>query len=482
MRGNAYSNFNQFVQPVRSPNTTLYIPKQVVRKKQQPSVPLKVRNHHLKQGDSYSTPYLQARSPFLTVGKRIEHIKLEKDALLDQLRENDTLERQLLEESEVARKKREEDSLDKIHREVKILKERLFEKEQQERWILDKNRQDKEDHEKRALESVQLNREELLRKITNYETRISEIKDQTEIQKLQQEKEEVTRKWKQIELDEQSRHERDELEKKASILKQKEQREIEQLELERLQGESKQLKSMLESKTNEETWLQRRVGPTESTKYSADGDIADDETTRPHRRITKRRNRRNNNTTTTNDTTIFHSSDRSLEDRFQQLTKEAGTYSTPEVNPPDNHHTTETDYQSIFNNLQQDIKSKQANITSREESNKLEFMYKTLAMLSDFNKKSGNITNLDRPTNTHVDKSIVTGNCGCNISHSSNDTNNNEDSNRGMVSNSKIEANNSILPTHFNQDTDQDSDVEAVRSTMDTLTQMMNESFKDDSG
>jgi len=91
---------------------------------------------------------LQARNPTLTVNKRIEQIKMEKDQLLEQLRENDNLEQRLLDESENARKKREEEGLARIHQEVRLLQERLREKELQEKWILDKTRQDKESQDK----------------------------------------------------------------------------------------------------------------------------------------------------------------------------------------------------------------------------------------------------------------------------------------------------------------------------------------------
>jgi hypothetical protein len=451
MRGNAYSNFNQFIQPVRQPNSTLFIPKQMVRRNKPVTHRVPVPNYN--PVGSYSNHHLQARNPFLTVGKRIDQIKLEKEALLEQLRENDTLEKKLLEESELSRKKTEEEGLERIHREMRLLKERLSEKERQEKWILDKTRQDKEDREKRDLANVQHNRDELVGKIADYEKRISEIRDQTEIQKLQQEKEEVTRKWKQIDLEEQARIERDEIEKKAAVLKQKEQQDIEQMELKRLQEESTQLKSLLDSKTNEQTWLQRRIAPDTPTPKSVDGNVADDETIRPGRRITKRRNRRSNTCNTTNNSTQFHNTDRSLEDRFQQLTKEAGTYSPPHTNPVPPPVKTEydTDYNNIFNQLLVDIRAKQNNVTSTDDSDRLAFMYKTLSMLTQLNKK-------DTP---HLDQGGTTNSQNGNSNISNQD---NQDS---------------ILPTHFGSETDQDSEVETIRKTMTGLSQLINESTKD---
>ena len=258
MRGNAYSNFNQFINPVRSPNTSVFVPRRVNRRPQPRTVATRV---NLPQSRGHNMAGLQARNPMLTVNKRIEQIKMEKDQLLDQLRENDTLEKRLLEESDIARKKREEEGLARIHQEVRLLQERLREKELQEKWILDKTRQDKESQDKLQLETVTKNREELLLKINTYENRITEIQDQTTLEQLKQEKDAMTRKWKQIEMEEQAKHKREEMEKQAAILKQKEQQEIEKLELQRLQNETKHLRTVIESKSSEQKWLERRQPP-----------------------------------------------------------------------------------------------------------------------------------------------------------------------------------------------------------------------------
>ena len=479
MRGNAYSNFTQFINPVRPPNTTVYLPRRQPRRPVQPRVHATVVNTGRppqvvgQPARRHNLAGLQARNPMLTVSKRIDQIKQEKEELLDRLRENDNLEKKLLDESEAARRKRETESLERIHKEVRLLKERIHEKELQEKWILDKTRQEKESQEKRELENVHRNREELVRKLTSAENRITEIRDQSALERLKQEKEEMTRKWKNIEEEERARHERDEMEKKAEILRQQEQREIEQLELARLQNETKQLRNALDSKSNEQLWLEKRQPAPPPPPSSVASTV---ESVKPKTRtITRRRNKAVTSTACVTgcgrEKQLFQSSDRSIDARVQQLTKEAGTYRepTPSLAPSEKPAPTPSRYQQMFDELQRELHQQRNLPKSEADSERLDFTYRTLAMLKS----------LQQTPTPKVDGTSDTQSCGCNgktpspsvtpsVTHSIS-----PDDSASQVGSHK--SKHSVLPSQYGSLLDDDTDDEDVKSTLTVLSKIISE-------
>lgn len=253
--------YNNFLNPVRRPNSSLFIPNtygptinnnQVNGIYNNPPKGL-YNNQHLLSKNS-----LNQTMPIVK-NRKLNDIINEKKHLLSSLKEKEKLERDIIEKTEIAIRKQHETELNNVQFSIENLKNQLEEKEKLEKWVIKRREEFLKEIEIKELERIRTSKYDLLHKINQQEKNITKIKEDEELRDLQKEKELLSNKYKQMELDEMQRVEMEINQEKIEMKKKRERNEIQNLELMKIQRESEHLRKSIQHKNNQEKWLNNKM-------------------------------------------------------------------------------------------------------------------------------------------------------------------------------------------------------------------------------
>ena len=253
--------YNNFINPVRRPNSSLFIPNtygptinnnQVNGIYNYPPKGLYNNQHLLSKNSLHKTISI-------VKNRKLNDIVNEKNQLLSSLKEKEKLERDIIEKTEIAIRKQHETELNNVQFSIENLKNQLEEKEELEKWVKKRREEFLKEIEIKELERIRTSKYDLLHKLNQQEKNITKIKEDEELRDLQKEKELLSNKYKQMELDEIQRVKTEINQEKIEMKKKRERNEIQNLELMKIQRESEHLRKSIQHKNNQEKWLNNKM-------------------------------------------------------------------------------------------------------------------------------------------------------------------------------------------------------------------------------
>ena len=233
-----------FINPIRRPQSSLYIPN---------NQPQLINNNNVKPRINILPNNYQDNS------RNLEFIKKEKHNLEETLKEKENLEIRIIEETEKAIKNQHQRELDSVQNQILRLKTQLDEKSKLEKYIQKKQENFLREQEERTLNKIRAGKFELMDRITQQEKNITKIKEEEELRNLKKEKESLARQFKEMEVSEIYRREKEITQAEIDIKKEREQAEIQNLEVLKIKQETENLRNLIDHKNNQEKWLSNRL-------------------------------------------------------------------------------------------------------------------------------------------------------------------------------------------------------------------------------
>lgn len=289
----AYNAYNNFINPVRRPNSSLFpiggarpvghqvnygyannnIPPYQTNANQ-PRIASEIRqggqmgplthSHHTNNSVDNVPPHL------LSNNKRLELIKKDKDNLYQSLKENELLEQELISKSEKAIKLQQEREVKDIQNQVKILRKELEEKEALEKRLNEKQVKIQIEQERQELDKIRENKSYILDKINDQERHLIEMREKDELRRLEHEKELLTKKWQEAQLDEERKKQHELYERESRLKTEHERSKLESIEISRLRQETENLKDLLDHRSNQEEMLTKRINMDREREIAAE--------------------------------------------------------------------------------------------------------------------------------------------------------------------------------------------------------------------
>ncbi len=284
----AYNSYNNFINPVRRPNSSLFpigsarpvgyqvnygnannnIPPYQTNSNQ-PHISREIRplthSHHANNSSVDNVP-----PHLLNNNKRLELIKKDKDNLYQSLKENELLEQELINKSEKAIKLQQEREVKEIQNQVKILRQELEEKEELEKRLNEKQVKIQIEQERQELDKIRENKSYILDKINYQERHLIEMREKDELRRLEHEKELLTKKWQEAQLEEERKKQQDLCERESRLKTDHERSKLESIEISRLRQETENLKDLLDHRSNQEEMLTKRINMDREREIAAE--------------------------------------------------------------------------------------------------------------------------------------------------------------------------------------------------------------------
>ena len=127
------NNYNNFIHPIRRPNSSLFVSPQLNPRQQLPIYNGLYNNQHLLSKNTVT-------GPLIVKNKNLEDITNEKNELLARLKDKELLERKIIEKTELAIRQHHETQLNNVKLSIDALRNELKEKEELEKWVKKKKR------------------------------------------------------------------------------------------------------------------------------------------------------------------------------------------------------------------------------------------------------------------------------------------------------------------------------------------------------